>query len=114
MHHEDVPALCHTKHLRVCDTSDGHSDMSQSSGDKSSESQDYESNPDEDNLCELNSNELACTFNDEVRLFILMRCMITQVSLGSPMGTETLTVVSTHLLQQQSLLKQRQLIIISV
>lgn len=74
--------------------------MSQSSGDKSLDSQDYESSPDEDDLRELNGNELARTFDDEVRLFMLMQCTITQVSLGSPMGMETLTVVSIHSPQQ--------------
>jgi hypothetical protein len=57
------------KQPRVRDTMDGHSDMSQSDGGKSPDSQDYESGQDEDDLQNLNGNELARTFDNEVRLF---------------------------------------------
>ena len=47
---------------------DGHSGMSDSDSGKSSLSE-YESDQDEDDLRNLNSKELACTFDNEVQLY---------------------------------------------
>lgn len=100
-HPELPPHVARRKRPGVRDNMDGQSDMSQSDGGKTSDSQDYESDQDDEDLQKLNGDELARTLDNEVRLFILMQCEITQLFSGCPMDTETFTVIPTHSPQQQ-------------
>jgi hypothetical protein len=85
---------------RVRDPVDDQSVLSQSDGSKTLDSQDYESDQDQEDLQNLNGNELARTFDNEVRLFILMQCEIIQLFLGCPMDTKSFTIKTTHPPQQ--------------
>ena len=91
-HHSDgdppdlPPNLARRKRTR--DPTDNESVQSQSNDSKTLDSQDYESSEDQGDIQSLNSNELACVFDSEVCLFILMQSKIIQLFSGCSMDAK--------------------------
>ena len=73
MHREDVPEGRPRRRDQSHQSDDDESVLSRSDDSKTLDSQDYQSDQEQEDLQNLNGNELARVFDNEVRLFILMQ-----------------------------------------
>lgn len=84
------PNLARRKQDR--DLVDDESVLSQSDDSKTLDSQDYESEHGQEDLRNLNGNELARTFDNEVCLYILTQYEIIQLFLGCSMDATAFAI----------------------
>ena len=89
------PNLARRKQDR--DLVDDESVLSQSDDSKTLDSQDYESEHGQDDLRNLDGNELARTFDNEVCLYILTQYEIIQLYLGCSMDTTAFAICPASL-----------------
>ena len=92
--HDHVPDLPPNLARRKQDKDliDDESVLSQSDDSKTLDSQDYESEHGQEDLRDLNGNELARTFDNEVCLYILTQYKIIQLFLGCSMDATAFAI----------------------